>query len=441
MSVFDIRPAADEVVTLSGDERRGERTFSVTNVSGREIRARASLDIDAPAEPGWLSIQGTSEGEDVRTFDVDGNEQFTVLLAAPAEAPAGDYTYRLVVASTVDPDNDSGQSAPCRFAIEAPVVPVIEDDDPKPKPKIWPWILLGVILLLGVIGLIIGIATCSGDPLEADFTMEPAEGERVAPHTVKFTDNSVGGPEEWHWNFAGLNTAEGETAEFEFTEAGTYAVTLEIVRGDDTNDATKEIVVTAPAVEPPPAETLAATFTAVPRGGHLNPGNWGITVNDTSKGDPTSWVWDFGDGSGPKSGASVSHTYKKAGKFNIVLTVGNAAGTTAKSRPFVATVFNQMPNLGRKSLADAVVQLQRVGLAVGTVSKKHNKSLAENTVLNQIPRARSRVLPGAKVNLTVSTQKVSVRPVIWSEVIKANPQLREKLEMRIDPGAIRRIGQ
>jgi glucose/arabinose dehydrogenase/PKD repeat protein len=54
-------------------------------------------------------------------------------------------------------------------------------------------------------------------------------------------------------------------------------------------------------------------------------------------GDPLTYDWDFGDGSAPASGASVSHTYTEAGIFTATLSVSDGRGgedtATVRIRP------------------------------------------------------------------------------------------------------------
>jgi gliding motility-associated-like protein len=44
---------------------------------------------------------------------------------------------------------------------------------------------------------------------------------------------------------------------------------------------------------------------------------------DLSSGDPTSWLWDFGDGTTASTGPTVMHVYSSAGSFITKLTVAN----------------------------------------------------------------------------------------------------------------------
>jgi len=58
-----------------------------------------------------------------------------------------------------------------------------------------------------------------------------------------------------------------------------------------------------------------------------------LTVNffDKSSDGPTSWSWDFGDGTAPDATKNPQHTYSASGFFTVTLiaTNGEGAGTTA----------------------------------------------------------------------------------------------------------------
>jgi FOG: PKD repeat len=56
-----------------------------------------------------------------------------------------------------------------------------------------------------------------------------------------------------------------------------------------------------------------------------------VAFTDTSTGSPTSWKWDFGDGS--KSFLqNPTHKYSKVGTYNVSLTVKNDAGSNAVTK-------------------------------------------------------------------------------------------------------------
>jgi PKD repeat protein len=76
---------------------------------------------------------------------------------------------------------------------------------------------------------------------------------------------------------------------------------------------------TCEGVTQPPAPV--ASFTATPVSGHT------IQFADTSTGNPTTWLWDFGDGGG-SSTENPSHTYAAAGNYSVKLTVSNSTGSS-----------------------------------------------------------------------------------------------------------------
>ena len=54
-----------------------------------------------------------------------------------------------------------------------------------------------------------------------------------------------------------------------------------------------------------------------------------IHIHDASSGSPTSWQWSFGDGTRNATTRDVTHTFTKAGYYNVVLTVTNAKGRSS----------------------------------------------------------------------------------------------------------------
>jgi PKD repeat protein len=56
-----------------------------------------------------------------------------------------------------------------------------------------------------------------------------------------------------------------------------------------------------------------------------------VKFTDKSTGSPTSWKWSFGDGT-YSTQKNPSHTYSKAGKYTVSLTVTNAAGSNTVTK-------------------------------------------------------------------------------------------------------------
>lgn len=151
---------------LLGTDRVGQAAYSVSNQTGRAVRARASVTALDPTQAGWLTLAGTSE----RDYPIGGMEQITVTVTVPPEAAAGLYPFRLDIASVVNPDEDWAQGPVVAFQVPALPPP------PPPPPKVespgYLETVLGAFaggLPLGAIGvgigllLLVSVAGGSGD--------------------------------------------------------------------------------------------------------------------------------------------------------------------------------------------------------------------------------------------------------------------------------------
>lgn len=56
-----------------------------------------------------------------------------------------------------------------------------------------------------------------------------------------------------------------------------------------------------------------------------------VTFNDTSTGSPTSWLWDFGDGTPSSNQQNPVHSYSAPGTYVVTLTARNSIGTSSAS--------------------------------------------------------------------------------------------------------------
>jgi len=86
-----------------------------------------------------------------------------------------------------------------------------------------------------------------------------------------------------------------------------------------------------------------------------------VQFTDTSTGDPTTWLWDFGDGSASTEQHSI-HTYTAAGMYYVNLTVSNSEGsnTLTQTDPIAVLQYGDVNFDGRVSLVDALRILHHV---------------------------------------------------------------------------------
>jgi len=112
----------------------GDIPFTVTNTSGRPLRARLRAVALQPEAQGWFSVAGEPE----RPFALGETQQVTVRLAVPPQTPAGSYAVRLDAAAEDNPDDDSVQGPSVTVVVPAPLAK---------KPLPW-WLLLVAIAVL-----------------------------------------------------------------------------------------------------------------------------------------------------------------------------------------------------------------------------------------------------------------------------------------------------
>jgi PKD repeat protein len=133
---------------------------------------------------------------------------------------------------------------------------------------------------------------------------------------VSFTDLSSNGPTTWSWDFGDGTTSTSQSPTHEYESAGTYLVTL-VASNTVGESAPSEVSITV-------ARRPRARFDYEENG-------LSVTFEDRSTREPTSWLWDFGDGTTSTS-QNPTHIYEDRGRYDVVLTVANVAGTDDTDR-------------------------------------------------------------------------------------------------------------
>ncbi len=168
------------------------------------------------------------------------------------------------------------------------------------------------------------------NPPIAEFTANVTSG--TAPLVVLFTDTSTGGvPASWHWDTGdGIYSKHAMNATHTFTKPGVYNVTLTVANeaGNSTVTKLNYITVTSP-------QALVADFFSPQvdkaRSNLDSVKNETLLFIDNSTGSPTSWLWDFGDGT-ISTVQNPTHAYTNEGGYTVTLTVKNAIGSSTVSK-------------------------------------------------------------------------------------------------------------
>ncbi|OQB38150.1 MAG: PKD domain protein [Euryarchaeota archaeon ADurb.Bin165] len=179
-------------------------------------------------------------------------------------------------------------------------------------------------------------------PMARFIVSETTPTDMCSPLTITFNDTSpsgtadYGAPSSWQWNF-GDNSANATTRNVTHTyyHPGTYSVSLTVsnIAGSDTYQE-KDLVKVSGVPK--------AGFTASPRTGKAP---LGVQFTDTSKGVPTGWSWQFGDGE-TNNTQNPYHKYNNAGLYTVNLTVTNGCGVdSANYTKFITVNANNTPQI------------------------------------------------------------------------------------------------
>ncbi|HSE71576.1 MAG TPA: phytase [Nocardioidaceae bacterium] len=162
----------------------------------------------------------------------------------------------------------------------------------------------------------------------ADFTASPTSG--TAPLNVVFSDTSTGNPSSWAWDFGDGSSSTVQNPTHQYTQAGTYTVSLTVSNAGGSDVETKTNLITvSPAPEP-----TSADFTGSPTSG-VAPLE--VSFTDTSTGAPTSWSWSFGDG-GTSTQQNPTHVYDEPGTYTVALTANGPGGADTETKTGYITV-------------------------------------------------------------------------------------------------------
>jgi PKD repeat protein len=162
----------------------------------------------------------------------------------------------------------------------------------------------------------------ANDPAAPTAALSANKTAWSAPAVIQFYDRSTGFPTSWAWEFGDGATSTVRNPVHIYAATGNYTVTLTATNdlGSDTKTAAGYIIVSGSSA---PVAALSANKTS-----------WSapaaIQFYDKSTGFPTSWAWDFGDGTNSTVKHPV-HTYQTTGNYTVTLTTTNDLGSDTKT--------------------------------------------------------------------------------------------------------------
>ena len=235
---------------------------------------------------------------------------------------------------------------------------------------------------------VIGDGTYALELPVANFSATPTAGE--APLAVQFTDLSTNSPTAWAWDFEndGVVDSTEQSPSFTYATAGTYTVNLTVTNAAGSDAEVKTDYITV-------SEIPVANFTATPTAGDAP---LAVQFTDLSTGTPTSWHWDFGDGT-TATEQNPSHAYTGIGRFNVSLTAGNAFGTDTLTRVHYITVRDVPPGQPER---EENFTFRDTGTSVTDVGGRQQVSF-NTTTGNGTTSETDIVLKKGNMNVTIRT--------------------------------------
>jgi len=154
-------------------------------------------------------------------------------------------------------------------------------------------------------------------PITVGFSYSPANP--VVGQDVQFSNASTGSITSYSWNFGDGSSSTLKDPVHKYSSAGNFSVTLTATNAKGSKSKSQTITIN---------QSLSPSFSYSPASPYA-----GQTVQFTasSSGNPTSWSWDFGDGS-TSSLQNPTHAYSSAGTYTVTLTASNNLETKTASK-------------------------------------------------------------------------------------------------------------
>ncbi|WP_157493764.1 PKD domain-containing protein, partial [Draconibacterium sediminis] len=151
--------------------------------------------------------------------------------------------------------------------------------------------------------------------------------------SISFFDQSTNNPTSWEWDFGDGNSSTVQNPTHTYTTAGVYTVKLIATNSFGADTITKTDFITVNSLVPV-AEFSANKTTINQRDA--------VSFSDQSTNNPTSWLWDFGDGN-TSTVQNPNHTYATAGVYTVQLIVANSVAADTITKTNYITVNSLVP--------------------------------------------------------------------------------------------------
>jgi len=167
----------------------------------------------------------------------------------------------------------------------------------------------------------------------ADFSGSPLSG--YPPLSVDFTNLSTGLIDTYDWTFGDGNTSIVENPTNEYTNPGTYTVSLTVTGTGGSDTETKTEYIDVIPLPPAPVADFEGDVTE-------GPAPLVVHFADLSSSVIDDWDWDFGNG-GSSGLQNPTYMFSSPGTYTISLTVAGPGGSDSEIKVDYITVTEPVP--------------------------------------------------------------------------------------------------
>lgn len=154
--------------------------------------------------------------------------------------------------------------------------------------------------------------------MNAQFSVSPQE-QTLPSSTVTLVNETNVGPWTYHWDFGdGTTSSQRDVGTHTYATFGEYMITLTVEDGDCVQTFSRSVKIN-------PIPPVLAFDYYPPRGCAPLTVNF---VNESLYADPTTYVWEFGEGEGTSRATHPSYTYLEPGIYSVTLSASNLLGET-----------------------------------------------------------------------------------------------------------------
>ena len=216
--------------------------------------------------------------------------------------------------------------------------------------------------------------------------------------TVKFSDCSYGSPNEWTWNFGDNTTSSLQNPSHVYSKDSMYMVQLNIK--NDINNCSDFIAI---LVNVNFKQNLNCTFGYNANSSRGRSNSYPVDFVAAVFGNPSKYVWSFGDGGKDSSTTTPTHIYNTTGTFNVCLFVDDPTineSDTYCNQVEVSSVINNVNGYSQSNLINIYPDPATDNITVKNINFNKGQTISIYDIQGQL-LIRQPMLQ-AKTNINVS---------------------------------------